>query len=293
MGKEKKRGKSKLIFLLSALLLINFLFIINASEVINMRDWLKVEIVSPIESNGGIPVNIQDQTSPAFDTYFAKALGGSITFLQANSTFDTYTINLTSTTNYSIGDYVGIAEVDKSYFGEVLAVNGTIITLDTPLDSSYTTNAIVFSSTRDLNVDGSNNRQIYSITIGAGSEISVDVTRIMIVITCTEAPELETFCDLPALTKGVVLRRVDGVSQNYWNVKNNGDFSNLAFDMNVLSDKKFTTNGLVVRYTFAGQDKHGVAVRLNPGDALELIVQDDLSSLDSFRIIAEGHFVTD
>ena len=43
--------------------------------------------------------------------------------------------------------------------------------------------------------------------------------------------------------------------------------------------------------TFSGQDKLGVALRLNPGEDLQLIIQDDLRGLTSIEILAEGHEV--
>ena len=49
--------------------------------------------------------------------------------------------------------------------------------------------------------------------------------------------------------------------------------------------------GLSVRMTFAGQDKHGVVVRLDTGEEFQIVVQDDLTGLETFSCMAEGHFV--
>jgi hypothetical protein len=35
----------------------------------------------------------------------------------------------------------------------------------------------------------------------------------------------------------------------------------------------------------------GVAIRLGPGEDLEVLIQDDISSLVKFHLIAEGHVV--
>ena len=97
------------------------------------------------------------------------------------------------------------------------------------------------------------------------------------------------------LTNGIVLRVVNGRTWNIWDVHLNAEFANLAYDYQTFlaTNPAQGVNGLAVRYTFAGQDKHGVAVRLEPGDSLQLVIQDDLSDLVSFRIIAEGHIVQD
>jgi hypothetical protein len=45
--------------------------------------------------------------------------------------------------------------------------------------------------------------------------------------------------------------------------------------------------------TYAGQNKHGVTLRIGGGEAIECIIQDNLTGLLSFKIIACGHIVTD
>ncbi len=47
-------------------------------------------------------------------------------------------------------------------------------------------------------------------------------------------------------------------------------------------------NGFVSRLTFSGQEKLGVVTRLELGEDIELIVQDNLSTLISLEVVAEG-----
>jgi hypothetical protein len=49
--------------------------------------------------------------------------------------------------------------------------------------------------------------------------------------------------------------------------------------------------GFKFRRTFGGQGKNGVVIRLTAihGDSLKLIIQDDLTGLDDFYIVAQGH----
>jgi hypothetical protein len=49
--------------------------------------------------------------------------------------------------------------------------------------------------------------------------------------------------------------------------------------------------GTGARITFGGQSKHGVVIRLSELDALQFIVQDNLTGLTSLKIVAEGHEV--
>jgi hypothetical protein len=66
------------------------------------------------------------------------------------------------------------------------------------------------------------------------------------------------------------------------------------FDFNLfLATNPQGVNGLVGRLTYAGQAKHGVTLRFGPNEGLEFIIQDNLTALVKFRIMAQGHLVTD
>jgi hypothetical protein len=51
--------------------------------------------------------------------------------------------------------------------------------------------------------------------------------------------------------------------------------------------------------TFGGTAKHGVVIRLEPGDRLEMVIQDDLAtlggagSITSFKVMVQGHQTSD
>ena len=91
------------------------------------------------------------------------------------------------------------------------------------------------------------------------------------------------------MTNGIVLRVSNGVKTNIWNAKTNADLALLGFDF-IYPDKiPAGTYSARFRITYNGQDKHGVTLRLEPGDTLELIVQDDLTDLDLFYMMGQGH----
>ena len=287
------------VFGLVGVCILLVLNIVVSSNPINYvaNDNLSVVVVSPLESNGAIPVNIQDQTTPPFDLYFIQSQAVPTTLL-VNASIDDLTINLSSTVGFVDGSYVGIFCPDENrfYFGtQIGSPIGNSITLDTPLDFNFTTGDNVLGFSRDLNVDGSNTTQIFEIQ-GTGGNAEIDITRILIQMTTDTDPQFSDFGDITdGLDNGIVLRRVNGDIRNIWNIKSNSEFANHAFDYTpyVASNPGQGVPGIAVRYSFAGQSKHGVAVRLAQGESLELWIQDDLSSLASFRIIAEGHLVTD
>lgn len=243
-------------------------------------------------------VYLQDQTTPPVDFFFSK-IEGTPTTVAVATAVDVYDVELTSAAGCGVGDYFGMFNADdhlnnRAFFASILAVNTNTLTLDTPTDFEFQIGDTAACFSRDINeANGSVTPVIYQVEVGAAATQTIDITRIMISFLTDSAVNLAKFGDLDALTRGCVLRRVNGVTHNIWNVKSNGEIANLAFDY-----EPYTTvnpaqgqNGAKFRYSFSGQDKHGVAVRLAPGDALQFIVQDDLTDLQQLRIIAEGHYV--
>jgi hypothetical protein len=255
-----------------------------------------VKLPIPKESNGGVPVNVQDQTSRILDLYFIQQLQAPAT-LAVETVPDTYTFEVTDSTGFVDGDYVGIVCPSGEFFfaNQIGAPVANVITVDTPIDVTAPVGCNVLRTTKDMAVDGSVTRQIFQIgPIGGTAGIDVDITRTTGSMTDADVMDDEKFGGLPALTKGLVLRKNDGVLQNIWNVKTNREFAVVcAGDFNYADKAPAGFYGARFRNTFGGQEKHGVVIRLEPGETLEIIVQDDLTGLDSFEIMAQGHVVTD
>lgn len=261
-----------------------------------MGGWQPESIIlkAPLESNGAIPVNIQDQTSRALDLFFIQSQNQTTLTDQADP--NATSIKLTDTTGFTAGRKIGVFSGSGNfYFGNQLGapVAGEI-SLDTPIDITYAAGSTVIASEYNMNVDGSGAMQIFQIgPIGVGAGISIDVTRLLVYIQDNSAMDDALFGALPALTKGIVLRKNNGTMQNYWNIKSNGEFALLCFDATYTSSAPAGSFGFRARNTYAGQDKHGVTIRLSPGDILELLIQDNLTGLEVFNMMAQGHVVTD
>lgn len=243
-------------------------------------------------------VMVSDQTSPPLDLYFTIPDVPNFTTLANLQAIDDKEIELASVTGFVDDTYVGIfSPTDgRFYFGNQLgAPVSSVITLDTPLDFAFPVGSNVVPTSRDLNVNGSVTPVIASVTAsGPVANKSVDITRIIVSMVLATQPDDGLFGNIAALTNGIVLRRNDGEVRNIWNVKANADLAALAYDVTYTARSvPQGSYGMRCRYTFAGQDKHGVAVRLDPGDFLQLIIQDDLEALTEFRIIAAGHIVQD
>lgn len=246
-----------------------------------------------VETNGGLAVNIQDQHSLALDLRFIQAQGPPTTLsVQANP--DDKTITVVSTTNFVAGNTVGIfSDTGFFYFGKQIgAPAGNVISLDTPVDRMFIIGSNVLTAIDNLNVDGSITTQIFQIG-PIGQDIEVDITRIMGYIEDSVSMDDSRFGGLAPLTNGIVFRHNNTVINNLWNIKSNGDFGLLCFDFSYTDKAPAGNYGMRFRNTYAGPSKHGVTIRLMPSDILQLLIQDDLTGLVKFNMMAQGHLVTD
>jgi len=247
--------------------------------------------------NGALDINVQDQHTLPLDLYFTKAKGAPTT---ATSTcvVDCTTMSLTDATNFTDGTYVGIfSGTGRFYFGTQLgdATTSNIITLDTPFDFPFEAGDNVIATTRNMAVDGSTTPQIFQVG-SVGTSLDVDVTRILGYIQSDSSMDDGNFGGGDALTKGLFLRQVNGTTNNLWNVKTNGEFALICgTDFNYTTKPPGgTTYGARFRNSYAGQEKHGVTIRLTAGDRLEAWVQDDIADDNTVMyLMLQGHLIQD
>jgi len=243
-----------------------------------------------------VDATLQDSTAPLFIVKASQlVIETTLTIVTAK---DDYIVNVTSAASFVVGQYLTIYSVadNRVFFSNILAINTLAITLDSPLDFEFPIGAIVSVGTQEMAVDGSVTPQIFGIRNPTNVDIplSIDITRIMFKCLTSSATDLSMFGDIAGgLLRGIVVRRVDGTYQNIFNAKTNGELKSLMFDYDPETVTQQGQDGFTGRLTFAGQNKMGAVVRLSAQEDLQIIIQDNLDSLDSFRVIAEGSQVTD
>jgi hypothetical protein len=250
-------------------------------------DYLNV----PVDEIGQLAVNVHDQTTRAFDFFFGRL--DNVTTLAAQADPEDLTLTLTATTGFTDGKSAAVfAEVDDFYIGKQIgAPAGSVISLDTPVDIVLPNGSAIAAVTTNMAVDGSVTTQIFQIgPTGPGSTAVTEVTRIMGHILDSTAMDDGKFGGMTALTNGVVFRKNDGVISNYWNVKTNADLALLCYNFQYSDKAPGGQFGANFRNTYAGQGAHGVVLELLPGEYLEILIQDDLTALDEFTMMAQGHF---
>ena len=246
----------------------------------------------PNLTNGALDVALQDQSTDVLDYYMRRDIN-ALAF-DVTQTLGSYDITVTTDPGVTVGNIIRVQEEDRLFQGQILSVSGTTFTLDTQLDYPFTTAASIAESSCDMNVDGSVTP--VSFTLGPDFNYKWDVVRIMFSMTHGGAGDDGKFGDLSALTRGLVLRKRDGIYHTIFNAKTNGDLRLRAYDL-TYSDRAGggpgNAYGTSFRRTFGGPSKNGVVVRLDGSlnEVLEILVQDDLTGLGSFKAILQGHIV--
>lgn len=245
---------------------------------------------------GPLPVLLSDPFNKLFDFPFMRALG-SPTVTTVDVVIGDYTITVVSTAVFVVGEKVGVFDiVGRYYVGTLLSKTATTLTLDAPLDYVFLTGVNVLSLSNKMNVDGSVTPVSFVVRAGEppNSLIYLDVTHISLSMFCGTYPYPGLAGDGPALINGTVLRHVkrDGEVRNIYNVKQN---SGLAVIGEYMVTPDWIPIGPPIDYAlfskirFAGTENHGAVIRLEPGDELEVLIQDDLTGLDSLELFAIGH----
>jgi hypothetical protein len=243
-------------------------------------------------------VKINDQTTPMLAVPFNQPL--TLTTLTAQPSIGDRIVNVTSSAGMSVGHMLTIFNRDAVRFTNflIVAINSNAITLDSPVDFAYpVSGTVVNSGNIDMAVDGSATPVVFGLRGEAPAStalpVAFDVTRIIFAMETDTAVDLSKFGDLTALTNGILLRKRDGIYQNILNVKSNLGIAAAMYDWtpHAATNPIQGQDGFVSRWTFGGQSKMGVVARLEAGEDLQYLVQDDLRLIGRFSIMAEGHIV--
>lgn len=246
-----------------------------------------------------IDVYIQDRTTEIIDLHFSKEIQ-QISIVTDTAIGDT-TVTISSLAEPTNANTICFKEGNAFYQGTILSheANGDNwdIVLDTPLDYAYTTATDCSKEALiNLAVNGAITPQIFIISPkGLTAGVKWDITRILGVITDDATMDDGKFGGVSALTNGIVIRKVDGTYKNIFNAKTNGDLAVHMYDLTYIPATLGPAGRESVRFrrTFAGQEKAGVVIRLDASaeDELQCIIQDDLTALVDFTLIAQGHIV--
>jgi len=201
-------------------------------------------------------------------------------------------INFTSVAGFAVGSEIKLEEGTTQEIGLLTITDITVlvVTVDRPIGNDYTTAADINEVVSNMAVSG---------TLASPEIFEIDpppltiwqFTRILFAITDGTAPDDGKFGGMAALTNGVSLRATTSAGRTvvFANWKNNGDMKLDMFDVPYTDKAPAGNHGVNGRWTFT---KAEVVAELD-GDAspvqkLEVLIQDDLTDLVTFKMRGQG-----
>ena len=247
----------------------------------------------PIGSVGGaLNVHDADVHNIPVNEYFSRFLGISDPLAIAAAVGDTQ-VTVTDGTKFAVGDWIGnVTTPTESIYKQITVIVGNLITLDGPLDNAYPVGKIINTFSIDMNVVGTLAIPISYKFIPATGQIW-HIVRFLFSMVHGSAGDLGLFGNLSPLINGAVLRGYNGASgtfRTFMNIKDNADMKNNMYDIEF--DTRSGGGGV---YGTSGRGSIKIGTGAVPkldgdnGDYFEILIQDDLSGLDSFRMKVQGH----
>jgi hypothetical protein len=256
------------------------------------------------EVGDSVDVFLQDQTTPAVEYRLHNDLQ-DVTILNP-ALSKTSVLTFAPGHGFTLGSEIYIEHFDSTvpegvppariYQAEVVLVAGDVITFDKFLGFDLTPANVVSSkrATTNMGVLGSLAAPV-RFHFCTFDGLTMDLTRIMVDMNLAGGPDDGLYGNLTALTNGVFYGFEGDVLDFYLvSIHDNGEYRATAFDVssNARSGGGGTW-GLSVRKSFAGPDKYGVAIRLDPvfNDCFVAYVRDDLTGIPRHTATVMGHIV--
>lgn len=242
-------------------------------------------------TKNSLDVNIQDVHTILVNQEFHQATEIS-TLFAGNVTAQDRTFAVVDATGFTVGDSVEVFNgIVETQFPRILEIDGNNITIDRPIDLSYTNTDGIRKVITNMAVNGSVTPQSFKVTGEQAFDLT-HIARIIFEMTHTSAGDLSKFGNLNELPNGMIIRAYRGdidVWKTFTNWRKNADIKRDMYDVDF--DDRSGGQGLygtTGRATFLA---FGAVAELDPdeGDFIEILIQDDLTGLESFTMNAQGH----
>lgn len=194
---------------------------------------------------------------------------------------------------FSVGDIIQIEDgtVETDY-PEILAIVGNEITINRPIDKTYTINDGIRKILVNMAVDGSVTPLSFKYLPNTTTS-TTNITRMLLSLVHPTAGDMALFGNLDRLERGVLVRAWYKRTNEYKTIttwRTNQEMANcmydVRFDTRSSGGGSYGTSG---RWTFTNA---GIVAQLDEGlpyDFIEILIQDDLTGLTSFNVNVQGH----
>lgn len=235
-------------------------------------------------------VSIDPNTHTLLDILLTDNQATVITLTSDASIWDT-TVDVSAWHGFVAWDELIITEWVRWYQWPVTSVSVNTLTLWIPINVAYT---IAWASlTRWISeiwgvVWSLASPAIYSIS--AAGPFFINIHRMLLEMTDATDMDDTTFWGLAALTNWIafrIFRDSSGTFSNLFNIKTNWEFALRSFDA-AYADKAWAWSfWFRVRRSFWWENNNGSIIKLEEWDRFEVIIQDSLVWLDSFKVVVQ------
>lgn len=248
---------------------------------------------NPIYSlNGAINVHLAGVHNSVVNDNFHQHSGIVTTTTTISSVGDTQ-IAVVSTVGFSIGDYIQIGgHIGDTTYTKIVNIIGLIMYINRPLGHMRSAGVTVEKIILDLSssLGTMSTPQSYKVFPSAGQVWHIE--RIMIDMVHSTAGDLSLFGNIAQLVNGVIMRRFDGTSGTFntftvWNTNEDIFLDTASIEFLPRS----SGGGSYSTVSFGSFADIGLTIKLDAskGDYLEILIQDNITSLDNFKIKVQGH----
>ena len=240
---------------------------------------------------GAMDVHVADSHNKTINEFFYN-ITATTTTLSSNADAQDRVITVANPAIFAAGDHLDLANgtIEESTHPIIISISVNDITLDRPLDSSFVIGDTVTKLISNMAVNGSVTPVSFKLSPHIGEHWHI--LRFLSSFTHSSAADDSTFGDLSALTNGVLLRKYDAASDEYYtytNWKNNADMVLDMYDVDYgtkAGGGLFSTRS---RFSIKSATEAVPKIDQTAGDYLEILIQDDLTGLNSYSIKAQGH----
>lgn len=238
---------------------------------------------------------IQEYSKKNVNRHFIN-FDSAVTTLNTSASMGDFTFDVISTVGFSVDDNIfimenGFTEVDDITITAIDSINH-ILTLDRRIDNDYSISANIERVITNMAVVGTMaNPVIYEVCANKGEIINID--RILFNMRMSTDSDDSRFGNIAGgLTNGVVITVLNnGKTRIIDNWKNNGDMRLTMYNVDDVPKQGGGQFGLSGRYTFTSQ-RFSPQLDGETNDCIQAYIQDNIGSLASFEIKAEGFVVT-
>jgi len=236
-------------------------------------------------------VNIQNQITPFF-RYFLMTEEKTDIVLTSQFAQDSNILNVSADHGITTNHWVSLWQNNRFFQAKVTNVATNAITVDRRSCCNFevATTKIVRGKV-DLNVDGSSTPVVFRCQLYNFS-IPIDLTTFVLTMTHSAEADDSKFGGITAITSGLEMRFIDNYVFNWGIFKQNSDFRNYGGVVTYSNKAGGGTYATDINFNIESIFGISQVVRIvpNQNDAIQTTVNDNLSSLTTFRISILGHY---